>query len=187
MTIKTTIRGGAKISEKMNKLVVDFLMKKVNPLYLEAYDTLVTLEYPINDYESLKKQLATNENKDSEKLIRLVLGVTDMPLSSPQSGMEKFHARLFALLDYGRGYEDPRKIPGVPVPDIPEGSPTLPPPKYMVSVCAHSARTTADKCCVRGTREWAIVYLETFFGCIKSVLGPGRLSIPSPEDFMSPR
>ena len=172
--------------EKVNKLAVDFLVKQVNPFYLEAYNTLAILEYPINDYESLKERLAKGENKDSEKLIRLVLDATDMPLSSPQSGMEKFHARLLALLDYGRGYEVPRKIPVIPVPDIPEGSPTLPPPELIASDCARSARAAADRCCTRGSREWAVVYLETYFRCIKSVLGPRRLSIPRPEDFMSP-
>ena len=109
------------MSDDVNKSAVEFLIKHVNPVYLNAYNTLAMLEYPIDDFESLEKQLAKNKSEDSQNLISLLLEPTDMPLTSPQGGMEKFHTHLLGYLDRGRVIDDRREIP-----DIPSGTPLLP-------------------------------------------------------------
>ena len=37
---------------KVNNLTVKFLIEKINPVYLEAYDTLAACQYPINDFRA---------------------------------------------------------------------------------------------------------------------------------------
>jgi hypothetical protein len=107
------------MSNSNNKLVVDFLLSKVNPFYLETYNSLASLKYPIPDHLSFTQQLKGLEEKGkkghpaksaqwTERLVNIILGPTDFPISTPQSALEKFHVALLSLLESDGQLRNPR-------------------------------------------------------------------------------
>lgn len=87
--------------------VVQFLLNMLPPRLLAGYRTVAKLKYPIPDKHTLVGQLdrlisadtgLDKADKPSIDLIRMSLEPVDFPIETPQSGLEKFHARLTVQL-----------------------------------------------------------------------------------------
>lgn len=100
-------------------LVVQFVLGMLPARLLSAYRTVAKLKYPITDQHSLTKQLdkiiaGDSETEKPEKptvdLIRWSLEPVDFPIETPQSGLEKFQARLSVQFGFvettDRGFVD---------------------------------------------------------------------------------
>ena len=133
-----------KLNNGNNQLVVDFIMSQVNPFYLGAYNTLASLKYPIPDYLSLVQQLeqspesAKKEEKkplaggtqQTGRIIHLVLGPRNFPISTPQSALEKFYEGLLSLLELREPIPNPRDEL-----EVPEDKPRTPHPDDVKDAC----------------------------------------------------
>lgn len=102
-------RDGDPARRKCDQLVIDFILDRVNPVYLDAYNTLASLKYPIEDYRSVVARLAEAVKADNAgaTLLQLTLSAVDLPFLTAQGALEKFHERLLTRLEHPRGLRRP--------------------------------------------------------------------------------
>lgn len=91
---------------KVNKEVSGFLLSELPPSLLQVYQCLASLEYPIPDKESLRKQLKDGTDDALSLAVgQLILDAfepTDFGLDSAQSALEKISRRqLFKAFFHG--------------------------------------------------------------------------------------
>lgn len=107
-------------------LATQFVLGMLPEGLLSAYRTVAKLNYPITDQQSLSKQLdkivaGPTETDKPEKatidLIRWSLEPVDFPIETPQSGLEKFHAR-FAIQFEAQETEDGEFVDRPPAAEI---------------------------------------------------------------------
>jgi len=170
------------MSDDLDKAVIDFIVSKVNPHYLAAYNTLVKLKYPINDYSSFCEQLPISNASGLNKLIRLIIEPKDMPFMTAQGAMEKFHAILLSILDTGRTrLRNPRDEQEIPD----DSGPTSIHPDDIRRICENHAREVADRLVNPTPQLYFEVYAYELFKCIRELSSGGPPPRPPKlEDFV---
>ena len=155
-----------------SKDVTEFILGKFNPAYLDLYEVLASLEYPIDDYKTftskVKKQ-SQSKDKDAEKLaelrqglLGLLFGPRDLPIVNARSAIEKCHETI-ANLTYPRtpipNPRDDLEAPNTTGPAIDSD--------FIQSVC----RGEADAAVARlgenaSDKQKLLVWLNTYFRCL---------------------
>jgi hypothetical protein len=113
------------MATQQSDLVTQFLLSVQPQWLLDAYRVISQLKYPIPDRYSLKGQLGDNSEKRGTRgeqvkiasdLINSSLQPVDFPIQTPQSALEKLHARLFPDLEIGPDLDIPAdsvETPGI--------------------------------------------------------------------------
>lgn len=95
---------------KISEVVVDFLLGEIDPGFLQAYEFLALLDYPILDHKSFTEQVRPQTGKGDDegdtpkfgahKLVTTFFGPHDFPIMTVEGALERFHAYLLDLTDF---------------------------------------------------------------------------------------
>jgi len=154
------------------KEVTEFILDRINPAYLDLYEVLASLDYPIDDYKTFtskvrtKAQLADKETDNlselRQELLRLVIGPKDLPIANTRSALEKCHESILNLIYPRTALRNPRddfEVPDTTGPAIDR--------EFIESVC----RGEADEAVKRlgpnaSSKQKLLVWLTTYFKCL---------------------
>ena len=134
-------------AKKISEVVLDFLIGQIDPCFLDAYESLTKLEFPIPDYKSFRKQVDADVEVGSSwkcgggRLVSALLGPHDFPIMTPQGALEKFHSGLVSFLDVA-------KFPGNSDLEIPRGESKEvgPRPEEVRDICWEAAQRVFVRC-----------------------------------------
>lgn len=81
---------------KRDEVLVNFFTQQVSPTHMEAMEILLTLKYPIEDFQSFIDQVNNCKSVDMAvcQMLTSCFTATDFTIATPQSALEKFRTNV---------------------------------------------------------------------------------------------